>query len=700
MSPRPASSAPAPVATDPAKIRNVVLVGRSGSGKSTLFDHLIADTTTEYRPRSAPVERSVQMSLAALAVDDLVVNLIDTPGYADFVGELRAGLRAADAAVFVVSAADGLDAATAMLWHECAAVNMPRAVVVTRLDAQRADVDGTIESCHEQLGAGVLPLYTPVHAADGSVTGTVGILSRKLYDYHSGDRTVSDIDEATTAEIDGARSELMEAIITESEDDSLLDRYLSGEEIDLDVVIADLLTAVAKGTLYPLVPVSVDTKVGIKELWELISRAFPPPTLHPLPNITTVHGVALEPMRCDASEPLVAEVVRTASDAYVGRLSVVRVFRGTLTPDTPVHISGHWSAFAGREIAGHPDHDDDERVGALSSPLGDNLRPRGPAVAGDLCVVAKLTQAETSDTLSAKDTPVLIEPWVLPEPLLPVAVQPHSKSDEDKLAGALARLTAEDPTLRLEHNQETHQVVLWTMGQAHIDMVMTRLGDRFGVTVDTEDVKVPLRETFVATAQGHGRHVKQSGGHGQYAVCDITVEPLPRGSGFEFVDKVVGGSVPRQFIPSVEKGVRAQLELGCLAGFPMVDVRVTLFDGKAHSVDSSDMAFQTAGALALKAAASEQTVSLLEPVDRVRVEVADEYLGAVLGDLQTRRVRVNGTESAGDGRTAILADVPQSEMIRYAVDLRSVSHGTGTFGRESGGYEAIPAHLVKDYLSA
>jgi elongation factor G len=457
---------------------------------------------------------------------------------------------------------------------------------------------------------------------------------------------------------------------------------------------------VSKGTLYPLVPVSVDTKVGIKELWEIVARAFPPPTRHPLPNITTVHGVALDAMQCDPAQPLVAEVVRTASDAYVGRLSVVRVFRGTLSPDSPVHISGHWSAFAGRDIAGHPDHDDDERIGALSSPLVDVLRPRGPAVAGDLCVVAKLTAAETSDTLSAKDTPVLIEPWVLPDPLLPVALQPHTKSDEDKLAGALQRLTAEDPTLRLEHNQETHQVVLWTMGQAHVDTVLAQLVDRFGVTVDTEEVKVPLRETFVAQATGHGRHVKQSGGHGQYAVCDITVEPLPRGSGFEFVDKVVGGAVPRQFIPSVEKGVRAQMELGCLAGYPMVDVRVTLFDGKAHSVDSSDMAFQTAGALALRAAASEQTVTLLEPVDRVRVEVSDDYLGAVLGDLQTRRVRVNGTEAAGDGRTAVVAEVPQSEMIRYAVDLRSVSHGTGTFSREPAGYEPIPAHLVKGHLTS
>jgi elongation factor G len=438
--------------------------------------------------------------------------------------------------------------------------------------------------------------------------------------------------------------------------------------------------------------------VGVNEVLHLMSAAFPPPTLHPLPRAFTPVGAPLPPLTCDPDGPLVAEVVRTTSDPYVGRVSVVRVFSGTLQPDATLHVSGHLERFAGHDIEGHPDHDSDERVGLLSSPLGDTLRPKGPAIAGDICIVGKLTRAETADTLSDKDFPALVEPWVLPDALLPVAIHAVSKSDEDKLAGALQRLVAEDPTMRMEHNAETHQVVLWTMGQAHVDVLLERLRERSGVNVEAEPLRVALRETFVVPASGHGRHVKQSGGHGQYAVCDITIEPLQRGTGFEFVDKVVGGAVPRQFIPSVEKGVRAQLEKGCLAGYPMVDVRVTLTDGKAHSVDSSDMAFQTAGALALKDAADRSTVTLLEPVDSVAVLVADDYVGAVMTDLQTRRGRVIGTEPGSNGRTTINAEVPQTEIIRYAIDLRSVSHGTGTFTREMLRYEPMPPALAKAHL--
>jgi elongation factor G len=283
--------------------------------------------------------------------------------------------------------------------------------------------------------------------------------------------------------------------------------------------------------------------------------------------------------------------------------------------------------------------------------------------------------------------------------LLPVAITAATKSDEDRMAGALARLVAEDPTMRLEHNPETHQVILWTMGQAHVDVLLVRLRDRYGVNVGSEPLRMALRETFVTGANGHGRHIKQSGGHGQYAVCDVTVEPLERGGGFEFVDKVVGGAVPRQYIPSVEKGIRAQLEKGCIAGYPMVDLRVTLTGGKAHSVDSSDMAFQTAGALALKNAATPQTVTLLEPVESVCVVVADEYVGAVMTDLQTRRGRVVGTEPETSGRTTITAEVPQTEITRYAIDLRSVSHGTGMFTRAPHGYEPMPPNLVKAELT-
>jgi elongation factor G len=314
--------------------------------------------------------------------------------------------------------------------------------------------------------------------------------------------------------------------------------------------------------------------------------------------------------------------------------------------------------------------------------------------------VAKLTSAETGDTLSSKEQPLLMEPWAVPEPLLPVAITAKSKADEDKMSQSLARLVAEDPTLRMEMNSETRQLVLWCMGEAHSDLLLDRLSSRYGVAVEKIELRVPLRETVAGKARGLGRNVKQTGGHGEFGICQIEVEPLPSGSGFEFVDKIVGGVVPRQFIPSVEKGVRAQMEQGVAAGYPMVDVRVTLFDGKAHSVDSSDMAFQKAGRAALKDAASKAKVLLLEPVDELSVLVDDEYVGAVMSDLSSRRGRVLGTEPVAGGRTLVKAEVPELELTRYAIDLRSMSHGTGSFSRSYLRHEPLPSHLADKLATA
>ncbi|WP_329062712.1 elongation factor G-like protein EF-G2 [Amycolatopsis sp. NBC_01480] len=678
---------------DPAKVRNVVLVGPSGSGKTTLTEALLAasgtvpragtviDGTTvcDHDPAAVRQQRSVGLSVAPVLHQGCKINLIDTPGYADFVGELRAGLRAADAALFVVCAAEGVDAATVAVWEECASVGMPRAVVVSRLDHHRADALAEIAACQAAFGAGVLPLYLPTR------DGLAGLITQRYFDYSAGHPArVGELDAADLAGLADARNELIEGIIAESEDETLMERYLGGEEIAEETLIADLETAVARGSFHPVIPVCATSGTGLAEVLDGIVRAFPSPLEHRPPEVTTPEGGPHGALSADPEGPLAAEVVRTAVDSYVGRVSLVRVFSGTLRPENAVHVSGH-----GLAERGHEDHDADERVAHLYSPLGANLREVPYCVAGDLCALTKVGSAETGDTVSSPEDPLVMKPWRMPEPLLPVAVVAKTRSDEDTLSRNLSRLVAGDPTLRLDRNAETGQLVLWCMGEAHADVVLSRLRAG-GADVGTEPVRISLRATFAKPARGHGRHVKQSGGHGQFAVCDLEVEPLPRGAGFEFVDKVVGGSVPHQFIPSVEKGVRAQLRRGLGDGHPVVDVRVTLVDGKAHSVDSSDAAFQTAGALGLREAAAAAGVTLLEPLDEVAVTLPDEHLGTVLGDLSSRRGRVLGTEAGEGGFTVIRAEVPAAELLRYAVDLRSLSSGTAAFTRRPARFEPMP----------
>jgi elongation factor G len=682
--------------TDPAKVRNVVLVGPSGAGKTTLVEALLAHTSAipragtvvdgttvcDHDPAAVRQQRSVALAVAPVHHAQHKINLIDTPGYGDFVGELRAGLRAADAALFVIPANEGregtIDPATVAQWEECAAVGMPRAVVVARCDHARADQESTIAACQESFGAGVAPLYLPLRDGD-SMTGLYGLLSQTPAGQAPPDA-------------EDARGALIEGIIEQSEDETLMERYLSGEDIEVTTLIDDLETAVARGTFHPVIPVCATSGTGLDALLEVLVGGFPSPLEHPLPRVSGIDGAERPALSANLDGPLAAEVVRTSADAYVGRVSLVRVFSGTLRADTTVHISGHPSVIPAQRTSSFDDsgHDADERLAHIYSPMGATLNPVEACGAGDICALTKLGSAETGDTVSASEDPLLLSCWDLPEPLLPFAITAHTRGDEDALVKTLAKIVAADPTLRLERNQETRQTVLWCMGEAHADVVLSRLRAG-GAEVDTEPVRVAMRETIAKPARVTGRHVKQSGGHGQYAVCHVEFEPLPRGSGFAFQSKVVGGSVPTQFIPSVEKGLRAQLERGLSdAKHPAVDLKATLVDGKAHSVDSSDAAFQTAGALALREAATACGVVLLEPLDEVEVRIPDDYLGAVLGDLSGRRGRVLGTAVAGPGRTLVRAEVPAVQLIRYAVDLRAMTSGAAAFSRRFARYEEVP----------
>jgi len=585
-----------------------------------------------------------------------------------------------------------------MLWRECAAVGMPRAVALTKLEQCQDDYATVVEASRRAFGD-AQPLQVPILDGD-KVTGLIDLLGSEI---HGPDGSVQGEPSAEQqAILDDLRGGVLEAIIEESEDESALDRYLSGEELDAATLRDTLRAAIATARFFPIIPTHWASGVGVSELLRLFEAGFPSPADAWLPEVTTPDFDEFGEVRCDPAGPLVAEVIRTTSDQYVGRLSLVRVFSGTLSPDAPVHVSGHLEHVVGHEVEGHPGHDTDaDRIGAISAPTSGDPQSKTSAIAGEVVLVTKLAHAETADTISTPDQPALVQAWLLPEPLLPVAIHAASKNDEDKLATALQRLVAEDVTMRLEHNVETHQLVLWALGPAHVDDLLSRLKDRYHVNVEVEPLKTSLRETFVRACDVQGRLVKQSGGHGQYAVVKVKIEPLERGAGIEFVDKVVGGAVPRQFIPSVEKGARNQLEKGVLAGYPMVDVRITLYDGKAHSVDSSDMAFQTAAAQALREAATESTVQLLEPVDEIVVTVADDSVGAVMADLRGRRGQVHGTEPAQtEGFTTVRAEVPQHELSRYPIDLRSVSHGTGSFTRSFVRYDYMPAAQAREIIGS
>src|SRR4051812_30710568 len=679
-------TAPAPRPAD--TVRNVALVGHAGAGKTTLAEALLVATGA--LPRAGRVEdgttcldteeveirqqRSVSLGVASVEYARHRLTLLDTPGSPDFVGELRAGLRAADAALFVVSAVNGVDATTVQLWEECAAVGMPRAVVITQLDRARADVDEAVRLCQLLLGEGVYPVHLVDRAADGSVSGLISLLDPGV----------------EAPDSDRLRSELIEGIIGESEDEALMERYLAGDQLVQADLIADLETAVARAHFHPVLCAAPLSGVGIPDLLELIVSGFPCPMEHGCPPVTRPDGSAAPSLTCDPEGPLVAEVVKTTTDPYVGRVSLVRVFSGTLRPDIPVHVSGH-----GMSDRGHPDHDVDERIGALSSPLGTALRPVAACPAGDICAVARLASAETGDTLSAPEDPRLVPPWDLPTPQLPVALEAASRADEDRLATALARLVAEAPTVRLDRRADTNQLLLWCGGEAHAEVLLDRLRPRHGVAVNTVPVRVPMVETLAGPARVAGRHVKQSGGHGQYAVVVIEAEPAPPGSDIIFEQRIVGGTVPSQFHGSVEKGIRTQAERGISGDRPLVDVRLTLVDGKAHSVDSSDAAFQAAGALALRELAATAGTQVLEPWCEVAVVVPGEYVGAVRSDLSARRARVTGSDAdPARDRTTVRAEVPEVELLTYPGVLRSVTHGTGSFTRRPLGYEPAPASVA------
>jgi len=672
---------------DPSALRNIALVGHHGAGKTTLVEAVLAcagvvpragsvekgTTVCDFEPEEISRTLSVSLSVAPCPVGGVVLNLVDAPGYGDFSAEMATALEVADLAVVVVSATDGVQAQTEDAWRLAGEAGIPRVVVVSKLDLERADFHGTLEALHAVFGEGVAPVELPLGVGN-DFTGVVDLLDSTARLYHPGDGpsagVVAAVPAALADEVARVHQQLVEGIVVG--DDDLMERYLDGDVPDPAELEAALATGIAAGTVFPVLCCSPTTGVGIDRLATLLAELSPSP-LQGRPVVVDA-GEGSQEVRCDPAGPVLLRVCRTMSDTHSGRTSICKVLSGTVETDT---------------VVTNPRTRTDERLHVLESVCGRRTTPVQAVAAGDFVAIPRLTATATGDTLAPKGTPVRVQVRSLDPPVLPVAVRPASRADDQKLMTALHRLCEEDPSLSVRRVDETHQTVLGVTGEVHLAVVLERLQRKFGVSVEREDLVIPYRETVTGRAEAEGRHKKQTGGHGQFAVVHLVVEARPRGSGVEFTDAVVGGAIPRQFIPAVEKGVMETVAQGGALGYPVVDIAVTCDDGRHHAVDSSEMAFRAATALALRTALADAGPVLLEPVSRVEVTVPADLQGDVLSDLHARRARIQGTDTTPDGRQVIVALVPEAEMVQYAVDLRGITGGRGGYRSTHDHYDTV-----------
>jgi elongation factor G len=677
---------------EPAQIRNIALVGHGGAGKTMLAEALLfasgattrlgriedGTTATDFEPEEHDHQISVSLAVAPLEWNGHKINLIDCPGYADFVGDVVSALRVVDAAIFVISAVDGVQVQHELIWDMVEDLGLPRLIVLNKLDRERASFTRTLDELRTAFGTKPFPLHVPI-GEEHDFSGVVDLLKMQAFAYDqtspkgSADETPGEVQ----AQVEDHRNRLVEAAA--EGDDALLEKYLEEGDLDEKEVATGLSGAVASGTTAPVLVSSATHLIGVDLLADAICALVPSPLERPAVVGSSKPGAEDEVERKPApSEPLSAFVFKTISDPYVGKISLFRVFSGSMRPDHHV-----LNATRG----------DDERVAQLFYLVGKEHVNAPEIVCGDIGGVAKLAHTHTGDTLCGAKASIVLPPVVFPEPVLSVAVAPKSRGDEDKLMSALARLCEEDPVLRIERRAETHQTVVSGLGEAHLGVVLERMKRKFGVEVDQLPLRIPYRETIRGKAQYESRYVKQSGGRGQYAVAHLEVEAQPEGAGYEFVNKITGGAIPQNFIPSVDKGVQGALVEGVLAGYPVVDVKVTLYDGKYHTVDSSDMAFQIAGSIGFKEAAKQANLTLLEPIMDVEIRVPEAMLGDIMGDINAKRGRILGTEQDRRGYQIVRAQAPLAEMARYAIDLRSMTGGRGSFSMTPSHYEEVPQHL-------
>ena len=673
-------------------IRNVVLLSHQGAGKTSLAEFMlftsgaiqrlgsVADgtTTSDFDPLEVERHMGIKLSLLPIQWQGMKLNLIDAPGYADFVGEVRSGLRVTEGAIIVICAASGVEVGTEQMWSDAEKANLPRLIFVNKMDRDNADFLSTLKGIQAKLSPKCLPLQLPI-GSQKDFQGIIDLVTMKAY-IGAGSQE-AEIPSALREQAEASREKLVEAVV--EIDDELISKYLEGEAINPDEIGTALRKSTIAGKVVPVFVGSALQGIGTKQLLDGICHYLPSPEEKDAIAAKNVSTGNQEEIKPNLESPLSALVFKTTADPYVGKLSYFRVYSGVISSNSQV-----WNA----------NKNSMERIGQLFTLLGKNQQPMPQVAAGDIGTVARLSLTTTGDTLCARDHPVILPGIEFPKANFSMSIQPQAKTDLDKMSTVLPKICEEDPSLQTRREIDTNEFIISGVGDNHLEITKEKIRRKFGVEVKLDLPKVPYKETITMSAKAEYKHKKQTGGHGQYGHVFLELEPLPRGGGFEFAKRIVGGAIPQNYIPSVEKGVNEAKQEGVLAGYPVVDVRVSLYDGSFHPVDSSDIAFKIAGAQALKKGLSQGQPVMLEPIMNLKVTVPEAYTGDITSDLNTKRGRVLGMNPS-NGINIIEAQAPYAELLRYATDLRSLTQGRGSFVMEFDHYEEVPAHLSQKIIA-
>jgi len=671
-------------------IRNLALVSHNGAGKTSLAEAILfnakvinrlgkvsdGSTTSDYDPSEQKRSMSISLSLLPYIWKDTKINLMDTPGYPDFVGEVKSAIRVSEGAVVVVCCASGVEVGTEMVWGYCEEVNLPRLIFLNKMDRENVDFNKVVTQIQTKFGRKCLPLQLPI-GAHSTYQGVIDLLKMKAFT--GTDAKEGDIPANLKAEAETLRGKLTEAVA--EADATLLEKYLGGEELTQDELTKGLRQAVVSGKVVPILAGTGLQNVSVTLLMDAIVDLLPAPKERKFSVLKEGQTVELEP---DPKAPLAALVFKTTADPYVGKLTYFRVYTGTFTSNSQV-----WNVNRG----------ENERIGQLFLIRGKAQEPVAEVAAGDIGAVSKLSVTNTGDTLSTKEKPGKLTPIVFPPPSFSSAVYPKSKADLDKLGSSLAKMAEEDPTLKVHRDMVTAATILSGLGEIQMAVAAERIARKFGVNVEMQTPKVPYKETITVQTNAEYKHKKQSGGHGQFGHVVLELTPTARGTGVEFAERIVGGSIPRNFIPAVEKGVHEGVQEGVLGGFPVEDVKITVYDGGFHPVDSSEICFKIAGAGAVKKGLAEGKPVLLEPIVKMKIRAPEEYTGDIISDMNTKRGQVLGMNSAG-GIQEIDAQAPLAEVQRYAIALKSITQGKGTYSMEFSHYQEAPPMVTQKVVAA